>query len=223
MAAIGFRILPHAPQPDPVLLDRFIPVITAHLSDNMARLSGTVGLQRYSRRGKMVGAALTVRTRPGDNLMVHKALDMLRPRDVLVVDGAGQTENALVGELMASYAQSQDCAGFVIDGAICDVAWFDDFPCYARGNTHRGPYKDGPGEINVPVSVGGMLVYPGDILVGDEDGVVAVRPSEAEILLALAAKKAAEEEQIKRDIARGTHDQSWVDNILAAKGVPLTP
>lgn len=218
---IGFRIFPPAPQPQAALVDGLRESVTAHLSDSMGRTCGVIGLRRYSRRGRLAGGAFTVKTRPGDNLMVHKALDLARPGDVLVVDGGGDLNNALVGELMGMHARARGLAGFVIDGAIRDVAWFDDFPCYARGNTHRGPYKEGPGEINGPVAIGGLVIHPGDIVVGDEDGLLAIRPEEAEEVLRLARRKAEEEEETKRQIRAGTHDRQWIDKALAVKGVSL--
>lgn len=218
MATVGFRIIPHPARPSSDLLARFRPVITSHLSDNMSRLSGAVGLKRYNRTGKMVGCALTVRVRPGDNLMIHKALDLAQRDDVIVVDGGGDLTTALVGELMQLYAASRGVAGFVIDGAVRDIACFETFPCYARGNVHRGPYKDGPGEIGGTVSVGGMIVHSGDIMVGDEDGVVAIPQRDAEALLELAGRKAAEEEAAKLAIAKGMWDRSWVDKALVEKG-----
>ncbi len=216
--AIGYRIRPSPPRPSRELVDAFRPMPTSHVSDVMGRLYGAVGLHRYNAMGKLLGVAFTVKTRPGDNLMVHKALDLAAPGDVLVVDGGGELANALVGELMGLHARSRGLAGFVVDGAIRDTAWFQDCPCYARGHVHRGPYKDGPGEINVPVSVGGLVVLPGDVVVGDEDGLVALRPSDAARLLELARTKAAEEAQAKVAIAAGTQDRSWIDRALSGKG-----
>ena len=123
------------------------------ISDNLDRLPGVVGLQPFHRSGRMAGTALTVRTRAGDNLAVHHALELVKPGDVIVVDGGGDITRALVGEIMKDIALHRGAAGFVIDGAIRDVAAFraSDFPCFARGVIHRGPYKTGPGAINVPV------------------------------------------------------------------------
>jgi RraA family protein len=216
---IGFRIEPPPPRPPAEVIEAFRPIATSHLSDNMGRLYAAIGLRRYNATGKLVGPAFTVKTRPGDNLMIHKALDLASPGDVLVVDGGGDQTNALVGELMAMHARRRGLAGFVIDGAIRDSAFFTDYPCYARAHVHRGPYRDGPGEINVPVAIGGMVVLPGDIVVGDEDGVVAVRPADAVQLLDLARRKASEEARAKVAIAQGTQDRSWIDRSLAAKGV----
>jgi RraA family protein len=218
---IGFQIHKAPARPAPELVEQFRDVVTAHLSDNMSRMCGTVGLRRYNPRGKLVGTALTVRTRLGDNLMIHKALNHAEPGDVLVVDGGGDISQALVGELMMLYARTRGVVGFVIDGAIRDVAAFanSDFPCYARGETHKGPYKEGPGEIHVPVTIGGLVIHPGDIVVGDEDGVVALSPAIAPEVLAAARKQAEREEKAKADIAARRYDRSWVDAALTAKGV----
>jgi regulator of RNase E activity RraA len=218
---IGFQIHAAPKRPPAALLEQFRDVVTPHLSDNMSRMCGTHGLRRYNPRGKLVGVALTVRTRIGDNLMIHKALDLAQPGDVLVVDGGGDTSQALVGEIMKSYAETRGVVGFVIDGAIRDVAAFAGgaFPCYARGETHRGPYKDGPGEIHAAVTVGGLVIHPGDIIVGDEDGIVALAPDVAEAVLAAARKQAVREAQALKDIALGKADRSWVDAALRAKGV----
>jgi len=218
MASIGYRIHPSPARCARELLEAFRPVVTSHLSDCMGRLYGAVGLRPYHRTGKLVGTAFTVKTRPGDNLLVHEALDRAAPGDVVVVDGGGDVTNAIVGELMGMHARQRGLAGFVVDGAIRDVGWYDDFPCYARGHVHRGPYKDGPGEINVPVCVGGMVVLPGDIIVGDDDGLLAIRPADAPELLELARNKAADEQRTKSAIAEGRLDRSWVREALSARG-----
>ncbi len=215
----GVRIAPAPPRPPAELVAAFRPMATAHLSDCMHRLCGAVGLRPYHHAGKLVGPAFTVKTRPGDNLLVHKALDLAGPGDVLVVDGGGDVTNALVGELMGMYARRRGIAGFVVDGAIRDVAWYRDFPCWARDAVHRGPYKDGPGEINVPVAVGGLVILPGDIVVGDEDGLLAIHPEEAGRVLELARAKARDEEEQKRAIEQGRYDRSWVDRTLAERGL----
>ena len=142
----------------------------------------------------MAGTAVTVARAAGDNLAIHRAFDFCRPGDVLVIDGAGELTQALMGDIMASFAESLGVQGLVIDGAIRDVGALSqrDFPVYARGVTHRGPYKNGPGEINVPVTVGGMVVHPGDIIVGDEDGVLAIAPADVEAVIEGARRQASE-------------------------------
>lgn len=196
-------------------------VVTPHISDNLQRFCGITGLTRFNPAKKLVGTAFTVKVRPGDNLMIYKALMMMSPGHVLVVDGAGDSKNALVGELIMSYAQQRGCAGFVMDAAIRDTAAFHnaDFPCFARAVTHRGPFKFGPGAINVPVTVGGQIVMPGDIVVGDEDGIITFPQAQAGLLLEAVARTAANEELIKSEIATGRLEQSWLDKVLQPHGL----
>lgn len=221
MNNIGFRIKPIINRPTKELVEQFKDVVTPHISDNMNRMHAvSSGLRPYHKGGRLLGVALTVRTRPGDNLMVHKAIEMAEEGDIIVVDASGDMTNAIVGEIMLRIAEKRKIAGFIIDGAIRDTAAFADgeFPIYARGITHRGPYKDGPGEINVPITVGGMVVHPGDIIVGDEDGLVAVPSDEAEQLLVHIREQQKREEAILQSIADGTVDRSWVDELLRQKG-----
>lgn len=220
MSQIGFRIFPPV-DTAPALVALFKGLPTSNISDNLSRMAGTVGLSPYHRGGPLLGVALTVKVRSGDNLLIHKALQLGRPGDVLVVDGGGCSDRALVGDIMKCVAQMRGFAGFVIDGAIRDSAAFrqDDFPCYARAVCHRGPYKEGPGEINVPVSVGGLLVNPGDIVIGDEDGVVVVTPSEAKTVAEATRKKAAAEAATLASIEQRAYDDSWVDETLRSKGI----
>ena len=217
----GFRILPHA-DTDLALVRLFEGLPTPIVSDNMNRMTGTWNLAPRHKPGPMVvGTALTVRVREGDNLMIHKALTLGRTGDILVVDGAGAVERALIGDIMKNVAKMRGFAGIVIDGAIRDAAAFreDTFGCYARGVCHRGPYKDGPGEINVPVSIDGQVVFPGDIVIGDDDGVVFVSPSEAKEIAAASRKKLDQETAVLEGIAQGTYDGAWIDATLKAKGV----
>jgi RraA family protein len=219
--AAGFRILPPPPRPAPALVAALGEMVTAHLSDNMSRLQGaSAAIRPMHRGGRLAGVALTVRVAPGDNLMVHKAIDIAQPGEVIVVDAGGALGQAIIGDIMTSHAAKRGVAGFVIDGAIRDADELRarDFPVYARGATHRGPYKNGPGEINVPVSIGGMVVRPGDIIVGDGDGVVAVPAADAEAVLAAAREQRKKEEATLAAIAAGTLDRKWVDEALRAKG-----
>ena len=217
MSASSFAIQPAPTLAPASLIAAFEHVVTPHISDNLQRLSGINGLSRFHRQRRLLGTAFTVKVCPGDNLLIYKALTMMSPGHVLVVDGAGEVTNALVGELIMSYAIQRGCVGFVLDAAIRDTAAFyaADFPCYARGVTHRGPYKNGPGAINVPVSVGGQVVNPGDIVVGDEDGVVTFPQSEAQRLIADVARTASKEDAVKAEIATGSPQQKWLDAVLA--------
>ena len=217
----GFRVLP-MPAPLPAgMVAAYAEMVTPHIGDAMSRLTGTVGLTRYHREKKLVGRAITVKTRAGDNLMIHKALDMAEPGDVIVVEGSGDVTQAVAGELMLLHAQARGLSGFVIDGAIRDVAAFreHDFPCYARGNTLRGPSKMGPGEINIAVSVGSMTVRPGDLIVGDEDGVIAIPVDQLELVLQGARKQAQRGAERKEAIAAGRDARGWIDSYLEAQGV----
>ncbi|MBK8063539.1 MAG: RraA family protein [Betaproteobacteria bacterium] len=222
--ALGFRVFPSPARPPAKLIEALRPLPTSNISDNMARHHGAgAALRPWHRGAKMIGAAFTVKTRSGDNLMAHKAIDMAAPGDVIIVDAGGAMDHAVIGEIMTSIAARRGIAGIVIDGAIrdSDAIAAGDFPVYARGVTHRGPYKDGPGEINVTVSVAGMVVNPGDLIVGDADGVLAIPLSEAEAIIALATAQKAREDRTLAEIAAGTLDRSWVDKMLRDKGCTL--
>ena len=216
MLVPGHRSNPSATPVPRSLLDGFRKAAVAVISDNMNRLHGTQSLKPFG-EARLIGTAVTVKTRPGDNMALHKAYEFLRPGDVLVVDGGGYLGQALVGEIMMSRARAMGVAGFVIDGAIRDVAAFAEagFACFARGVTHRGPYKSGPGEINVPVSIDGMVVMPGDIIIGDEDGLVAFDRAVADDLLALVHQQEAREAKALAGIAAGQLDVSYL--VEAAK------
>ncbi|MNM33364.1 4-hydroxy-4-methyl-2-oxoglutarate aldolase [compost metagenome] len=219
MSLPGTRILPSPPLASQEVVDSFRGVVTPHISDNLSRHIGARGLTRYNRTGKLVGTALTVKTRPGDNLYIYKALTMIEPGHVLVIDAQGDLNNAVIGELIKLYAEQRGCVGFIVDGAIRDVAAFENTPLYARTVVHCGPYKSGPGEINVPVSIGGMIVNPGDIIVGDEDGFVAFSQEDAPEVLRKAKLHEVHEEEVKAEIASGEVFQSWLDKVLKNNGL----
>ncbi len=221
MATADFVIHPAPPVAPPEVIEQLKATVTPHLSDNLARLSGIFGLRPMHGKSKLVGTAFTIKTRPGDNLIIYKALTMLSPGHVLVVDGGGHETNALVGELIMLYAIERGCAGFVLDGAIRDVAAFreKDFPCYACAISHRGPYKNGPGQINVPVSVCGQVVHPGDLIVGDEDGLVNIPQEEIADVLLAARRSASMEENVRTEIATGAIEQSWMERTMKPYGL----
>ncbi|HEY1611555.1 MAG TPA: RraA family protein [Paraburkholderia sp.] len=209
---VGWREYPSAAQASAETLAALRELQVSLLSDNMGRASGMLGLMPYHRPKPLAGTAVTIRTRGGDNLAIHRAFDFCRPGDVMVIDGGGDLSQALMGEIMATYAESLGVVGLVIDGAIRDSGALRqrDFPVYARGVTHRGPYKNGPGEINVPVTVGGMVVNPGDIIVGDDDGVLAISPADVEAVLEGARRQGEKEAASLRAIAEGRLDRAWV-------------
>jgi regulator of RNase E activity RraA len=215
----AIRKNPSAMQVDPKILAALREMPVAALSDNMHRNIGTTGLNPYHRpvARTMAGTAVTARSRGGDNLTYLRALEFCRPGDVLVIDAGGILNNAVVGGILSFYAAHIGVLGVVVDGAIRDVAEIRarEFPVYARGVTHRGPYKDGPGEINVPVSVGGMVVNPGDIVVGDQDGLMAFAPDEAELLIEKARAHLETEAETIRAMKEGRWDRSFIDALEA--------
>lgn len=220
------RIMDIPKRPAPALVRQFAGLATPHLSDSMQRLyAGGAGIRPMHREGTLAGVAFTVRTAPGDNLLVHKALDMAHPGDVIVVDAGGTLENAIVGQLMCTHARQRGLAGVVVWGAIRDYAEIaaDGFPVFAAGVTNRGPFRNGPGEINVPVIMGATPVSPGDIVVGDWDGLVAIPQGAAERVLEAAKNVAAKETVSIKKFSEGSADRSWVDKALGEKGYPVPP
>jgi RraA family protein len=202
----------------------FLGVPVANVSECMARLTaGGARLRPMHGSGAMAGPALTVKTRPGDNLMVHKALELAAPGDVIVVDAGGDLTNAIIGEIMVGDAVQRGLGGIVINGAIRDAAALraGGFPVFAAGVTHRGPYKDGPGEINVPIAIDGMVIEPGDLIIGDDDGLLCVPYAEAESLLAAAQAKQEVEARMVSGIADGSYDRGWVDATLRRLNCPM--
>ncbi|MEG0222212.1 MAG: RraA family protein [Comamonas sp.] len=221
----GYRINPRAAGPDAETVAAFRDMPVAAIGDSMSRNVGTLGLRQYHRRLETVlcGPAVTVRVRPGDNLMIHKALMMVEPGDVLVIDGGGDISQALVGGLMRTTCVAKQLGGLVIDGAVRDLCeWAEDgMPIFAKGHTHRGPSKDGPGEVNVPVSCAGLVVMPGDLIVGDADGVIAVPADQAQDVLQKTRAHLAKEARIRETNRLGTADPERFDAVLREKGLPI--
>ena len=218
---IGFRIHKNTRKVGPEVVEKFRGLPVANVSDSMSRMAASgPRLRPMHKRGPLAGPALTVRSRPGDNLMLHKAIDMAEPGDVIVVDAGGDLTNSLFGELMLSHAIKRGVAGLVINGAIRDAeALYErNFPVFAAGVTHRGPYKDGSGEIGFPVSLAGMLIEPGDLILGDWDGLVAVPYADVATVHAATTTKHEAETRKMKDIEAGTNDRSWVDKTLERLG-----
>lgn len=209
MANVGFRQYNKINRADRSLVDLFRGLPTANIDDNMNRMFSLRGLKPYN-KAPLLGTAFTVRVPAGNNLMFNRAIDLAKPGDVIVVDGGGYMERALCGEIMMSHAKKRGIAGFVINGCIRDVeaAAQMDFPVYALGQNPNGPLKNGPGEINTPVVCGGMAILPGDILVGDADGLVVIRPEDAKEVAQKAAKQNADEKKILEAIQEERWDRS---------------
>lgn len=192
---IGFRIFTEIERPDRELVERFAGIPTSNINDMMNRLYNTDASIHPLNQIPMLGTAVTVRVPLGDNMMFHRALDIAQPGDVLVVDGGGCMERSLAGEIMITYAAKKGLAGIVVNGALRDLDGIQkaSIPVYAKGITPQGPYKNGPGEINVPVCCGGVVILPGDILVGDMDGIVVIRKEDAPYVIDDAVNKLAVE------------------------------
>ena len=220
MAKVGYRIFKKINRPDKKLVQGFAGIPVANIADCMNRLACLNAKIRPLNDAPLLGTAFTVKTRPGDNLLTHKAIEMAEPGDILVVAAQGDLVNAILGELMTTWAQHRGIAGIIVDGAIRDVAALRKMtiPVYAAGVNPNGPYKDGPAEINVPVSCGGIVIKPGDILVGDADSVVVIDPADAPQVLADAREVQKKENLFHEQVLNGTWDRSWIDGAVAAKG-----
>ena len=183
--SVGNKIIYNFPRPAKELVEQFRGMPVANIDDNMGRIAAVDSTIVPINSSPLVGTAFTIRAPQGDNLMFHKAMDMAQPGDVIMIDAGGSVDRAIFGELMATYCRSRGIAGIVCDGAIrdCDgLSKMTDFAVYAKGVTPNGPYKNGPGEINFPVTVAGQVICPGDILVGDGDGLLVIKPENAAAL-----------------------------------------
>ncbi|HWX46612.1 MAG TPA: RraA family protein [Roseomonas sp.] len=219
---VGFRIRADFTRVDPGLAERAAAIPAANIGDVVNRMQCMRGgFRAYGGRRVVAGPALTVRARAGDNLMLHEALDLARPGDVIVCDAGGDLGIAIMGDIMGRYAASLGIAAIIVDGAIRDVDGLAKLPLgvWARGATPAGPYKDGPGEIGYPVSCGGLVVAPGDLIAADEDGVVVVPREDAAGVIAAAEAHSRKEQEMMQAIDARRFDRAWVAQGLTAKGV----
>ncbi len=225
--SIGNRVFLKKPEAPQALLDAFSEIPAANISDTMGRLVGMhprIKLQSNPDKPITAARALTIKTRSGDNLMLHQALNMAKPGDVLVVSNdGGEDYRSLIGEIMFTYLEGTGAAGIIIDGPIRDIDAVRQMkmPIYATGTNPAGPYKEGPGEINVPISCGGISVNPGDIIVMDLDGVIVIPLKEAETVLKNAqAFKERDESKLKLT-QEGRSNRDWVKDLIAKKQVEI--
>lgn len=222
MANIGCRIYTKINRPDPALVKRFEGIPVANLDDCMNRIAALDSSLIPINDSHMVGTAFTVRCSEGDNLMFLKALKMVQPGDVLIIQAAGGMNRALCGEIMSTEARAAGVRGFVVDGCIRDretLRTYTDFAVYAKGVIPNGPYKNGPGEINVPVAMCGQVIHPGDIIVGDLDGIVVIKPEEAEELLEKVEKIKEIESGWQEILKSGKEiEKPWIDEKLKVLG-----
>jgi 4-hydroxy-4-methyl-2-oxoglutarate aldolase len=194
--------------------------ILADVAGRRGALNGRIAPLAPSMR--FAGPAITVEVRPGDNLMIHAAMAIAKPGDVLVIDGKGDLGSALMGEIMTQQCMALGVVGVVIDGAVRDSEAIRElgFPMYAAGINPNGPTKFIPGRLNHPISIGGVSVNPGDLVVGDADGVTVIERDKAAAMLPLAAEKLAAETQRIADIkSRKALRPGWLDGALRAAGV----
>ena len=218
---LGFRVLPSPPRLDAALVDRFRGLASPNLADAMGRFN-FMDAAMQSRTGlTLCGLAVTVNARPADNLMIHKALQVAAPGDIVVVNTCGNTTSAVFGELMCNTAGAAKLGGIIVDGAIRDVEGLTalGFPAFSRTVCAGGCDKDGPGEINVPISCGGVVVSPGDIVVGDADGIAVVPRGEAVDVLRLVNELMAREKKRIDEIKAGVLFRPEIDEALRKHGV----
>jgi len=208
--SVGSRIFLNIPRPDASLIRQFQGIPSSNICDTMGRLYCTSSALHPLNDRPLLGCAFTVKLPCGDNMLFHRALDLARPGDILVVDGQGCMERSLAGEIMLRYAVHRGIAGVVVDGCLRDLDALKamPIPVYCRGITPQGPYKNGPGEINVPVCCAGQVVLPGDILVGDGDGIVVIRPEDAEEVLQAAREKLRGETELLSRYSQGQVDEA---------------
>jgi regulator of RNase E activity RraA len=223
---LGFIVHTRVERPPRHLVEPFREFATCNVCDALGRF----GAMHYTIKPvvpgwRVAGPAITVRTRPCDNLVIYKALELAQPGDVLVITNHEYETNATWGDLTSMIGKARGLAGMVTDGLVRDIAGLREvgLPVFARGLTPNSPLKDGPGEVNVPVSCGGVIVNPGDIIVGDEDGVVVVPREDAELVIARTRAIVAKEEKTVKEIQSGSLIPDWVDRTLAEKGCQIVP
>jgi 4-hydroxy-4-methyl-2-oxoglutarate aldolase len=201
-----YKIVDEFERPDSELVGQLSMIATSTLSDAMGRYGAmTHEIKPIDPSFRMAGPAYTVRCYVKDNLMLHYGLRMAKPGDILVVEAGGYPEGAFWGELMSTMAVRQRLKGIVLDSGARDGSKIREigFPVFSRAVLPMGTLKDSPGSINIPVQCGGVVVHPGDIVVGDDDGVVVVPKADAVRVLDKALAILKKEEDIRRRIAAG--------------------
>ena len=195
---------------------------TADISDQLNGLyTLDPAIKPHGAGNKVCGPCFTVKLPPGDNLMLHKALEVAQPGDVIVVDGGGQQSRAQAGEMVAQKAKHKKIAAIVVDGLIRDLESVEesDFTIFAKGVTPLGPTKNGPGEINTPINCGGIVIHPGDIVIGDEDGLVVVPQQHLNLIIErMGSWKEATSKYIE-NVRKGKFDFAWVNKKLSESGL----
>lgn len=223
--SVGCKIITNYKRADKKLVSLFEGMPVANIDDNMGRIAAIDSSIVQISKGQLLGTAFTIRVPQGDNLMFHVAMDLAQPGDVIMIDAGGFNNRSIFGELMATYCKCRGIKGIVCSGAIRDkdaLAAMENFPIYACGTTPNGPYKNGPGEIGVPIVIGGKVIAPGDIIVGDGDGVIAIKPEDAELLANKTREIQEKEALIMKNIVENcSYIRPWVEEKLKEIGCEI--
>jgi regulator of RNase E activity RraA len=221
---IGFRVRMHIARPSADQVEHFEGWPTGNVCDANGRLGAMdYRIKPLVRSWRFVGPAVTVRARPVDNLVLYKALDVAQKGDVLVVTNDASSFTSILGDRVCSIAKAKGLSAIVTDGMVRDGAGIREvgLPVFCRGLTPNSPYKDGPGEINFPIACGGLPIYPGDIIIGDEDGVVVVHREDIPAVLKMLEKIGEKELKMAENIEAGKLSPGWVDEVLKEKGCQI--
>lgn len=219
---IGFRVLAPWPRPDAALLRTFQDAASPQVADSMSRLGAMdIGIKALWHSPRIIGSALTAWLHTGDNLMLHKAISVAEPGDILVVNTQGNVANSPFGELLAASAMKVGIRGVIIDGTVRDAESLEamKLPVYARGLCPNGCNRDGSGEVGSVIACGGVAVRPGDIIVADRDGVTVVPLADAAEVARLSVEKVESEIKRAADIQNGVIVRSEIDEKLRRLGV----
>lgn len=219
---LGFRYIAEIDRPDPKWSEKLLEYATCNISDGLNKLyTMDCGIRQMFPSRRFAGPAVTVKVRSGDNFMLHKAISLVRPGDVLVVETQGCNAYAVCGDLMVSCMDKLGVAGLVVDGTVRDIETLREIgmPVFARGTVCGAGDKEGPGEVNFPIACGGVVVNPGDLILGDDNGIVVVPKDDIEEAIAGADKKLAVEAKRRKEIAEGQYVKGGLDEIMRAKGI----
>lgn len=213
MSNIGYRVNQIINRPSKELIEGFKGMQSSSIGDCMNRMGAlNEGIHQINRKN-ILGPAFTVKVPSGDNMFIFLAVDQAQEGDILIIDGEGCMERALVGELIAKFAQSKKLGGIIVNGCIRDYDVLEnmEIPVFAKGCSPNGPFRNGPGELNTPISIGGKIINPGDIIVGDADGVVVIKPEDAELLQEETRQLEEKEAAILEKMAKGEGmDLEWL-------------
>ncbi len=211
--SVGNRIYKKFKRIDPSLYMDFKDIPVANIGDASMKIACVDSHIRSMNHLRLIGQAYTVRVPEGDNLLVFYAIDNAQPGDIIVIDGDGYTQRALFGEILLTMAKKKKIGGFIINGAIRDYDAIEvsQIPVFATGISPNGPYRNGYGEVNVPVVIDGKVIQPGDIVIGDDEGIAVVVPHDVEAVLKAAKEIKQNEEELLKKIRENNESQlEWM-------------